>query len=84
MDGSGIRVEERPDADSGSAKAALRLTPETHLFWPDGEPADRGDLRLGARVRAWVDGPVMESYPVQAAAAALVIESTTEPTRPGI
>jgi beta-N-acetylhexosaminidase len=31
------------------------------------------DLKVGMRVEVWVDGPVAESYPVQAAASVIVI-----------
>lgn len=84
LDPASIRVESDPHAAGGSARAVLRVTEDTHFFWPDGAAADQGDLRLGARVRAWVEGPVMESDPVQATAAAVVVESTTEPVPPGI
>ena len=77
-----IRVEADPGTASGSAKAMLRLTDETRILWRTGEPADRGDLRLGTVVSAWVTGPVLESYPVQATAATIVIESTTRPAVP--
>ena len=79
-----IRVEVDPGAASGSAKAMLRLLEDTQILWRTGEPADRGDLRLGTVVSAWVAGPVMESYPVQATAATIVIESTTRPGVPQV
>jgi hypothetical protein len=82
MDDAGIRVEADPGAASGSDKAMLRLTPGTRILWRTGEVADRGDLRLGTVVSAWVTGPVAESYPVQATAATIVIESTTRPAAP--
>ena len=82
IEGAEIRVEADPDRAAGSAKAMLRLTPETQILWRTGEPADRGDLRLGTVVSAWVNGPILESYPVQAAASTIVIESTTRPAAP--
>ena len=75
-------TEADPGAASGSDKAMLRITAETDIFWRSGERADRGDLRLGTVVSAWVAGPVRESYPVQADAATLVIEYTTRPAAP--
>jgi hypothetical protein len=82
MEAGEIRVEADPGQAAGSAKAMLRLTPETEILWRTGERADRGDLRLGTVVSAWVDGPILESYPVQAAASTIVIESTTRPAAP--
>lgn len=82
IDDAEIRVEADPSATAISAKAVLRLTEETHILWRTGEPADRGDLRLGAVVSVWVSGPVLESYPVQATADTVVIESTTRPGAP--
>jgi hypothetical protein len=79
-----IRVEADPGASSGSAKAVLRFGPETRILWRTGEVAGRADLRLGTVVSAWVAGPVMESYPVQATAATIVIESTTRPGVPQV
>ena len=79
IEGGQIRVEADPGAPAGSDKAMLRITRDTDIFWRSGERADQGDLRLGTVVSAWVTGPVRESYPVQADAATLVIESTTRP-----
>ena len=82
LDEGSVRVEENAGEASGSAKAVLRVSDETRILWRTGEPAELGDLRLGTRVSAWVSGPIAESYPVQAAADALVIESTTLPAEP--
>lgn len=82
LDGQTVRVEENAGERSGSAKAVLRITGSTRIVWRTGEPADRGDLRLGTRVSAWVAGPIAESYPVQADAAVLLVESTTLPNEP--
>ena len=84
IEGEQIRVEADPGAGSGSDKAMLRITGDTQIFWRSGERADRGDLRLGTVVSAWVSGPVRESYPVQADAATLVIEHTTRPGAPQV
>ena len=69
-----ILVEENAAEISGSAKAGLRLTDSTRILRHSGAVARPSDLRVGQRVRAWVAGPVMESYPVQAVAAVIVIE----------
>lgn len=70
-----VRVEERPQDVSGSAKAALRVGDRTDVVRADGGRARPEDLREGQRVRVWVTGPVMESYPVQAAARLIVIDA---------
>lgn len=71
-----ILVEERPADISGSAKASIRLMPGT-TYWktvgPAPRPASASDLREGLRVQASFDGPVLTSYPVQAAAKAILI-----------
>lgn len=72
-----VLVEEKPEESSGSPKASVRLTPETRILKrAAGEvgPAAPEDLAVGQTVSVWFSGPVMESYPVQAAAATLVIE----------
>jgi beta-N-acetylhexosaminidase len=58
-------------------KASLRLsgtTPVLHRA-TDGSvtAATFADLKVGLRVEAWVDGPVAESYPVQATASVIAI-----------
>jgi hypothetical protein len=70
-----ILIEEEPLDSSGSAKASLRLTAKTRVVRGSGETARVEDLRVGQQVSAWFDGPVMQSYPIQAAAAAVRIES---------
>jgi hypothetical protein len=55
----------------GSEKAQITLTDETKVFGPDGAEARAVDLNKGMQVKVWYDGPVAESDPVQAKAAAL-------------
>ena len=69
-----IRIEERPDETAGSAKAVVRLSDGATLLHRSGAPAAIDAIRNGVRVSAWFTGPVMESYPVQATANAIVIE----------
>ena len=73
-----ILVEEEPLDSSGSAKASVRLTSATRVLRRSGEASGVDDLRVGQKVSAWFDGPVMESYPVQAIAGAVRIESEDE------
>ena len=79
VEGDRVRVEERPAEASGSDKAAVRLTERTQLLHRDGSPATRADLVIGTRVSVWFMGPVLESYPVQATARAVVLESDARP-----
>ncbi len=71
-----IRVEERPEETAGSAKASARITQSTDL-WRGSTRADFRALAVGQWVRVWFTGPVAESYPVQATASTVVIDSTT-------
>jgi hypothetical protein len=70
-----ILIEEEPLDSSGSAKASVRLTSTTRVLRGSGEAGRRDDLSMGQQVSAWFEGPVMESYPVQATASAVRIES---------
>jgi hypothetical protein len=59
-------------------KASLTITRRTTAIWMCGPtdaliPGSFGDLVPGQAVSAWVDGPVAESYPVQATASALAV-----------
>jgi hypothetical protein len=73
-EGVRIRIEENPHDATGSNKASLRIEPRTVIRRRTGEPAAAGDLVIGTRVSAWYEGPVMESYPLQALARVIVIE----------
>jgi len=70
----GILVEENPQDASGSAKILLKLTGDTRVLRPSGAAADPSDLTKGQMVKAWVTGPVAESYPLQGQAAVIVID----------
>lgn len=75
-----IRVEERSADEAGSAKAVVRVTQSTVVFGPtETEMVDFNALRIGQWVRVWFVGPVRESYPVQADAGSIVIDSTAGP-----
>ena len=73
-----ILVEEDPAQPYGSAKDSITLTIETRIFRQHGtdlQPATATELALGQTVRVWYTGPVAESYPRQARAGFVVIES---------
>jgi exosome complex RNA-binding protein Csl4 len=71
-----VRVETRPAETAGSAKAVVRVTQRTTLMGvsPLGS-VDFDALRVGQWVRVWFVGPVRESYPIQADAGTIVIDS---------
>ncbi len=72
----GVLVEENPAAQSGSDKAQVSIRGQTRILKQDVGVVRAGsarDLRTGLRVRAWFDGPVAESYPVQATGAVILI-----------
>jgi hypothetical protein len=68
-----VRVEERPQEASGSAKGVFRVGERTDVRRTGGA-ARADELRQGQRVRVWVTGPVAQSYPVQATARLIVID----------
>lgn len=59
----------------GSDRASVRVHAGTRVSWRTGGVASAADLRKGQAVRVWFEGPVMESYPIQVAAAAVVIDT---------
>ena len=71
-----IRVEANPADSSGSDKAVVRITQGTEVVRGDATRADFSALSNGQWVRVWFIGPVRESYPVQADAARVQIDST--------
>jgi heat shock protein HslJ len=70
-----VVVEEDPAQSSGSAKARVRVSAQTGIVRHDGTVAGIPALRAGQRARVWFTGPVAESYPVQAAAGVIVVDS---------
>ena len=71
-----IRVEANPSDSAGSDKAVVRITQGTAIVRADSARADFNALFRGQWVRVWFTGPVRESYPVQADAARVQIDST--------
>ena len=74
-EGWSVRVEERPQDVSGSAKGVFRVGDRTEVRRASGGRARADELREGQRVRVWVSGPVLESYPLQGAARLVVIDA---------
>jgi beta-N-acetylhexosaminidase len=75
-----VRVEAQPGDTAGSAKAVVRITQGTTVIRaPAPGTAEFTALRAGQWVRVWFVGPVLQSYPVQANAGTIVIDSTGVP-----
>lgn len=70
-----ILVEENPAEKHGSDKAAIGLTDRTKVLRQGGDRVGINELSVGQRVKVWFIGPVMESYPAQAKAGVIIIES---------
>ncbi len=71
-----LRIEEDPAGQSGSAKAQVNIRAQIRILKQEAGGITVGsskDLRQGLRVRAWFDGPVAESYPVQATGSVILI-----------
>jgi hypothetical protein len=70
-----VRIEETPGLEAGGNKTVTTVGAETKLFrsTPDGpRRITLGDLRVGDVVDAWIIGPVLESYPTQTKAVAIL------------
>jgi beta-N-acetylhexosaminidase len=70
-----IRVEAQPKDSSGSAKAVARIGQETTILRVGGGAGEFNSLAEGQWVRVWFSGPVAQSYPVQATATVVMIDS---------
>jgi hypothetical protein len=76
-----INVDAVSASAASLAKAAVRVTDGTTVIGPPPRPktTDFNALHEGLWVRVWFVGPVGESYPVQANAGTIVIDSTATP-----
>ncbi len=71
-----IRVEGEKIAGNQYGRAELRITGATQVFEKQGQrlvQVDFGALEFGETVEATMIGPIMESWPVQAAASQVII-----------
>ena len=71
-----VLVEGQVEADTSFDKASIAVTVKTQIFEQVGSerrPATFEALQVGRSVEAWFEGPVAESYPVQATASDIVI-----------
>lgn len=72
--GSGsFLVEGEIEPDTQYDRASVSVTGATRWYGADGRPAESGVLAIGSHVEVWFEGPVAESYPVQATAGAVKI-----------
>jgi hypothetical protein len=77
-----VLVEEDPDSASGDTKISFAIETGTALLERRGEtyePVSFADFVVGTRVSGWADGAIMESYPAQATASAIVVEDGRRP-----
>jgi hypothetical protein len=70
-----VMVVASAPSPGGYDRASVRLDAATRVLRADGTRVSADTLAVGQSVRAWFDGPVMESYPVQAHASTIVIDS---------
>ena len=88
VDGSrriSILVEAVPNDLSGSAKALVTVDRSTRIFHANANiSAKVEDLLPGTTVSVWFEGPVAESYPVQARAGTLLVmtRADSQPVAP--
>ena len=71
-----ILMEGRKDKDTDYDKAMVKVTKATKIFQQVGrelKPASFDDLKPGTRLEIQFQGPVAESFPVQATAGKIVI-----------
>ncbi|HET6685568.1 MAG TPA: DUF3221 domain-containing protein [Jiangellaceae bacterium] len=77
-----VLVEEDPDSVSGDTKVSFAIENGTALLERRGEAYELvsfADLVVGTTVSGWADGAIMESYPAQATASAIVVEGGRRP-----
>ena len=82
-----VRIEANPAEESGSPKMVLAVERETRILdarrGGEMRPAGIEALRVGERVRAWVTGPIMESYPSQGTAGTIVLDGGSAGAKAG-
>ena len=73
--GSGSFLVEETGVDGGSANAAVvRVDEGTTILLEDGDGYSPGDFAaIGGEVHVWFEGPVAESWPLQATAGTVVV-----------
>ena len=75
-----VLVEARPSDVSGSPKALVTVDGSTRIFHANTKLSPKvEDLLPGTTVSVWFEGPVAESYPLQARAGTLLIMANSGP-----
>jgi uncharacterized protein YcbX len=72
------RVEADAAASGALRAAVVTLSSARTITWADGRTASTADVRAGDVISVWFAGPARESYPVQADADRVVIESRSQ------
>jgi hypothetical protein len=70
----GYVIHGEPGTSYRTDRAAFRVFDDTEFRRADGSPASAADLAVGRTIKLWITGIIMESYPVQVHAKAIVIE----------
>jgi predicted transcriptional regulator len=70
-----VLVEAVEGVETNHTKASLRIDNKTLIEGLDGSTLRPEQLQEGQMVEAWFEDPVMESYPVQAHAAAVRVSN---------
>jgi len=66
-------VEGQNESDTAYDRASVAITATTRFYDAEGRSASPDSLAPGLTVEVWFEGPVAESYPVQATAGAVKI-----------
>ena len=70
----GFLVEGQPGTSYRVTTAHFTVAENTVYRRADGSAASAADLRVGAGIRLWITGIIMESHPVQVRAEIIVID----------
>lgn len=70
-----VLVESVEGIHTNHTQATLRIDAKTHIEGVDGATLRLENLREGQMVEAWFDEQVMESFPIQAHAAAIRVSN---------
>ena len=69
-----VLVEAIADQETNYPKASVKVDDDTHIEDAEGNVLKVEQLQEQQQVEVWFDGPVMESFPVQAHAAAVRVK----------